>query len=218
MAASVLICALGVAALVSLPVGAPAQDAKSATAEASESEEEKQDRDARRACTVAICAALHNRSAADGQIDCNLRKTWRKDAISKLLAPGKVSWPWGDTRCGSAIRVDRTLLVKAMQEPEFHTQLDAYSVRCQIRNAGDAQNKYDVSIRLRPEVTFKQGKATKVTLRYEKVEAPMLAKAALWPILAADSAFGLLQSRALDDINGFIGSKCMEVKAEWQAR
>jgi hypothetical protein len=40
----------------------------------------------------------------------------------------------------------------------------------------------------------------------------------LWSITAADNTFGLLQSIAVDDINEFITTKCMEYKDEWQSK
>jgi hypothetical protein len=209
-----LVLALGVTALWALPAVAPAQDAKAGAA-VSETEEERQDRTARRACAVAVCATLHNWKPAEGPIACTLQKTWRKEVLTKILARAKVSWPWGDTRCGSEVRLDRALLVKAMQDPEFEAQFDTYNVRCQIENAKD---KYDVSVALRPKVTFKQGKATKASLNWGKIEAPALAKTALWSITAADNTFGLFQSMAVDDINDFIGAKCKEAKEEWQVK
>ncbi len=209
-----LVLALGVTALGALPGVAPAQDAEAGAA-ASETEEEQKDRAARRACAMAVCATLHNRKPAEGPIACNLQKTWRKEVLTKTLARGKVSWPWGDTRCGSEVKLDRALLVKAMQEPEFEAQFDTYNVRCQIENAKD---KYDVSVQLRPKVAFKQGKATKASLNWGKIEAPTLAKTALWSITAADNTFGLFQSMAVEDINDFIGAKCMEAKEEWQGK
>jgi hypothetical protein len=102
-----------------------------------------------------------------------------------------------------------------MQEAEFEAQFDTYDIRCQIEGAKD---KYDVKAQIRPKITFKQGKAVKASLNWGKIEAPTLTKTALWSITAADNTFGLLQSTAVEDINEFIGTKCMEVKAEWQGK
>src|SRR5262245_38514377 len=205
---------LGLAALALPPAIAPAQEAKTGTA-IQETEEEKQEREGRRQCAVTLCSTLHKGQPADGQVTCNIQKTWRKEVISKVLARGKASWPWGDTRCTFELKLDRSMLVKAMQEPEFEAQLETYDVRCQIANDKD---KYDVTARLRPKITFKQGKATKASLNWGKIEAPTLAKTALWSITAVDNTFGLLQSTAVEDVNEFIGTKCMEVKEEWQGK
>jgi hypothetical protein len=206
---------LSLGALALLAVAVPAQEPKKDAEAAPETEQEKKERTERRKCAAQLCSTLHNKKPADGQVVCDIQKTWRKEALTKVLSRGKVSWPWGDTRCASNLKFDRTTLVKAMQEPEFEAQFDTYDVRCQIENAKD---KYDVTVQLRPKVTFKQGKAVKASLNWGKLEAPTLAKSALWSITAADNTFGLLQSLAVDDINEFVTTKCMEVKDEWQGK
>lgn len=206
---------LGLSALGLLPPAGAAQEPKKEQATAPETEEEKQERANRRKCAAALCSTLHNKKPADGQVSCSIQKTWRKEALTKILSRGKVSWPWGDTRCTSELKFDRTMLIKAMQDPDFDAQFETYDIRCQIDNAND---KYDVKAQVRPKVTFKQGKALKVNLNWGKIEAPTLAKSALWSITAADNTFGLLQSIAVEDINEFISTKCMEVKDEWQGK
>ena len=215
IAALGLVGVLTVTALVPLARVSLAESTKIDAAAPPETEEEKKEREARRACTIAVCSVLHNRKPAAGHIACSLGKTWRKEAMDKALARSKVPWPWGATRCGSDIKVDRALLVKAMQEPEFEAQFETHEIRCQIENASD---KYEVSVQVRPKVTFKQGKATKASMNWGKIEAPTLARTALWSMAATDNTFGLLQSVAIEDINKFIDTKCMEVKEEWQGK
>lgn len=210
---------LGLAALVASPGRAPAQGAPDARTTAAaplpETEAEKKEREGRRLCAVALCATLHNGKPAEGQVSCSLQKTWRKEAIAKVLARGKISWPWGDARCEAEMQLDRSLLVQAMQQPELEAQLEAHNIRCRIENGRDS---YQVTAQLRPEITFRQGKAAKARLNWGRIEAPAPAKSALWSITAVDNTFGLLASAAVEDINEFIGTKCMEVKAEWQAK
>ena len=206
---------LSLSALALLAVAVAAQEPKKDTEAAPETEQEQKERAGRRKCAAQLCSTLHNKKPADGQVVCDVQKTWRKEALTKVLSRGKVSWPWGDTRCASELKFDRATLIKAMQEPDFEAQFDTYDIRCQIDNDKD---KYDVKAQLRPKVTFKQGKAVKATLNWGKLEAPTLAKSALWSITAADNTFGLLQSIAVDDINEFVSTKCMEVKDEWQGK
>ncbi|NJO23022.1 MAG: hypothetical protein HC868_08800 [Sphingomonadales bacterium] len=210
-----MVLLLGLSTLAVLPAAVPAQEAKTDTAAAPETEAEKKEREGRRKCAAQLCSTLHNRKPADGQVTCNVQKTWRKEALTKILSRGKVSWPWGDTRCTSDLKFDRATLIKAMQETDFEAQFETHDIRCQIDNAND---KYDVTAQVRPKVTFKQGKAVKANLNWGKIEAPTLAKSALWSITAADNTFGLLQSIAVDDINAFVTTKCMEVKDEWQGK
>jgi hypothetical protein len=213
---AVLLLVLGLAVLAVLPATVPAQDTKTDRAPPpDETEEEKKERAERRTCAVSICATLHNRKPADGIVTCNIPKTWRKEALTKILSRGKVSWPWGDMRCVADVKIDRALLVKAMQEPEFEAQFETHGIRCQIDNAKD---KYEVTAQIRPKVSFKEGKAVKAAMNWGKIEAPILAKSALWSVTAADNTFGLLQTTAVEDINEFINTRCMEVKEEWQGK
>lgn len=209
--------ALGVLVLVMAPAGLPAQEAKKDATLPPETEEEKLERQSRRKCAAAVCSTLHNKKPAEGVVACSLRKTWRKEALTKILSRAKVSWPWGDARCASDVKLDRAVLVKAMAGPAFDAQFDTYDVRCTI-DSGKDKEQYEVTAQLRPKVTFKDGKAVKASLNWGKIEAPTLAKSALWSITAADNTFNLLQSTAVEDINEFITTKCMEVKEEWQEK
>jgi hypothetical protein len=209
------LAALSCIALAALPAASPAQERKDAPASAPETDEEKKEREGRKRCAIAVCSTLHNKKPAEGQVTCNIQKTWRKETLTKILSRGKISWPWGDLRCASDINLDRASLIKAMDAPEFDAQFDTYDIRCQIDSA---KEKYDVTAQLRPKVVFKQGKAVKANLNWGKIEAPTLAKSALWSITAADNTFGLLQSTAVEDINEFITTRCMEVKEEWQGK
>jgi hypothetical protein len=210
---------LGILAVAILPASVPAQVTKTDPGAAPpETEEEKKEKEGRRKCAIDICSTLHNRKPAEGQVSCDLRKTWRKEALTKVLQRGKVSWPWGDTRCAADVKVDRALLVKAMQDPQFEVQLETYTVSCTIESGGEKAEKYDVTAQLKPKVSFKEGKAVKASLNWGKLEAPTLAKSALWSITAADNTFNLLQSIAVEDINEFITTKCMEVKEHWQGK
>jgi hypothetical protein len=211
---------LGLGALVAPPAPSSAQDAKvgavpPGTIAIQETEEDRKDREARRQCAISLCSTLHNGKPAEGVVTCNLAKTLRKEVIAKVLARGKIKWPWGDTRCASEMKLDRALLVKAMREPQLEAQFETHSIRCRIETKTD---KYEVTAQLSPKVTFKQGKATKAMLNWGKIEAPSLARTALWSITTVDNTFGVLRNAAVDDINDFIGNKCLEVKEEWSGK
>jgi hypothetical protein len=203
-------------ALMAGPGAVTAQDVKKDEPPAIvETEEEKLERDGRRKCAAALCSTLHNKKPADGQVSCSLRKTWRKEALSKILSKAKVSWPWGDTRCASDITIDRAVLVKAMAGPELEVQFEPYAARCTIDTD---KSKYEITAEVRPKVTFKDGKAIKASLNWGKLEAPTLANSVLWPLTAADNKVGVLQGTIVEDINEFITTRCMEVKEAWQEK
>lgn len=205
------------ALLICLPAAGPAW-AKEQKPAATEEEveltpEEKAERESRKACKVAICAAFHNRDPKGGDITCNVVKTWRKEQLQKIVSKAKVSWPWGRVQCVADIKIKRELLIKAMTAAKHEAVLDKHQVRCQIEREKDqAEVKFDFS----PKVTFEDGKATKAVLNWGEIEAPSLVKGAMWTATATDNTFNVLDGMVVDDINDFISRKCMEVKDEWQ--
>jgi len=219
MAQALVRCGLlvlaGLAGSAALPALAQSVDPKVAAARASETEEEKKEREGRKVCAIALCSTLHKRKPDIGEVSCNVQKTWRKEVLTKILERGKLPWPWGYARCTSNLKFDRATLVKAMTEPEFEAQFDKHDIRCELEGEKET---YDVRMEIRPKVTFKQGKAVKASLNWGKIEAPKLAKTALWSATAADNSFGVLQSTVVEDINDFIETKCLEVKEEWQGK
>ena len=178
--------------------------------------EEKKEREMRKDCKVKICSAFHNRKPDGGDITCNVLKTWRKEQLSKMVEKAKVSWPWGGIKCVADIKLKRADLIKAMTDEKFEAQLDKHQVACEVDRDKDA--KADIKFDFSPKVTFEKGKATKATLAWGTIEAPALVKGAMWTATATDNTFNVLQSTVVEDINDFIGAKCMEVKDEWQGK
>jgi hypothetical protein len=201
------------AALGTVPTTSPAQESKAATASAPETEEEKQEREVRKVCAVALCSTLHKHKPETGDVTCSVRKTWRKELLNKIMSKGKISWPWGFARCTGDLKFDRAMLIKAMKEPQFEAQFEKHDIRCELEGEKET---YEVKLEIHPKVTFKDGKAVKASLNWGKIEAPKLAKTALWSATAADNSFGVLQSTVVEDINDFIQTRCMEVKEAWQ--
>jgi hypothetical protein len=177
--------------------------------------EEKAEREARKDCKVAICAAFHNRKPGP-DITCTVLKSWRKEQLGKLVEKAKVAWPWGKVVCTTNIALKRDQLVKAMTEPKLEAQFDTQAVRCEVEREkdGPAEIKFD----FKPKITFEGGKAVKATLNWGKIDAPALVKGAMWTATATDNTFNVLQSTVVEDINDFIGPKCDEVKADWQGK
>jgi hypothetical protein len=175
--------------------------------------EELKERDLRKACKVSLCAAFFDKRAATGDVACDVLKTWRKEQLDKMMQRGKLSWPWGNARCTTNLNFDRAVLKKAVSEPAYEATFKTHKITCELDRETD---KYSVNVDMTPKVTFKDGKAVKAALNWGKIDAPMLAKSALWSATAADNTFGFLQSTVVEDINDFLGTKCDEVKSEWQ--
>jgi hypothetical protein len=196
-----------------LPARVVAQDKPATTVQ--ETETEKKERESRRACAVALCSTLHNHKPDTGDITCSVRKTWYKEHLSKVLSKGGLSWPWGNAHCTTDLKFDRATLVKAMSEKDYEAQFPQHEVACELDREAE---KYQVKLQIQPKVTFWGGKAVKANMNWGKIEAPALAKSALWSATAADNTFGVLQGTVVEDINDFIQNKCADVKEEWQGK
>ena len=204
---------LGISFLVAGAGVVRAQEAKTAAAPIVLTAEEIQEKELRKACKVSLCSAFHVKKPETGDVSCSVLKTWRKEQLDKMMSRGKLSWPWGNARCTTDLKFKRATLIKAMAGPEVVADFDKHQITCEFDRDKD---KYTVKVDMQPKVTFKDGKAVKATLNWGKIDAPMLAKSALWSATAADNTFGVLQNTVVDDINDFIGPKCLEVKDEWQ--
>ena len=178
--------------------------------------EEKKERELRRDCKVKICAAFHNRKPEGGDISCNVLKTWRKEQLSKMVEKAKVSWPWGAIKCVADIKLKRDDLIKGMTQDKYEAQLDKHQVACEVER--EKEGKADIKFDFSPKVTFEKGKATKAALNWGTIEAPSLVKGAMWTATATDNTFNVLQSTIVEDINDFVGAKCLEVKEDWQGK
>lgn len=187
------------------PVAQPAAKAIELTPE------EIAEKEQRKACKVAICAAFRNKKPGD-DIACNVVKTWRKEQIDVSLSKAKVSWPWGKVQCTTDIKLKRADLIKSMTEPKFENALDKHTVACTV--ARDKEAPAEIKFDFTPKVTFENGKAVKASLNWGTIEAPTLVKGAMWTATATDNTFNVLQGSIVDDINDFVANKCDEVKDE----
>lgn len=203
--------------LVSAPRTALAQDKtaeKPAAAATELTEDEKKEKELRKSCKIELCSAFKSKTQKGGEVACGVLKTWRKEQLAKMVSKGGVSWPWGAARCTANLKFQRDTLIKAMTTPEYELAIDKHDINCELDRDAD---KYTIKMEMSPKVQFKDGKAVKASLNWGKIDAPMLAKSALWSATAADNTFGVLQRTVVEDINDFIDVKCLEVKDEWKA-
>jgi hypothetical protein len=176
--------------------------------------EEKAEREARKSCKVAICAAMRNRKPGS-DVSCNVIKTWRKEQLDKMVSKAGVKWPWGRVQCTAPINLKRDVLINALAGPKYEADIGKHQVHCEVDRK---DGKADIKFEFNPKVTFEGGKATKAALRWGKIEAPTLVKGAMWTATATDNTFNVLQRTVVDDINDFTTAKCDEVKDEWQGK
>lgn len=211
-----LACAIaGLAASVGAEISFGQAKSETTKLEEQLTPEEKKEREQRKACKVAICGAFHVRKPGP-DIACNILKTWRKEQISKAVGKGGLNWLWGNARCVADITLKREALIKAVSEPSYDLVLEKHKMTCEIER--DKEPTHTVKLEFQPKVTFKDGKATKASMNWGPIEAPMMAKGALWSATGLDNSTGVLGATVVDDINDFITTKCMEVKGEWEGK
>lgn len=175
--------------------------------------EERAERDGRKACKVAICAAFRSGKTDGADIGCDVIKSWRKEQMGKLVGKLKVSWPYEGVRCTSKVNLKRAELIKSMSQPKHELQLDSHSVACTVSRAKD--DPTNIAFDFSPKVWFENGKATKAKINWGRIDAPTLIKSGLWTATAADNTVNVLSGTLVKDINDFVTSKCDEVKSEW---
>lgn len=172
---------------------------------------EKEDR---KACKVEICKAFAQ--PADGApITCTVTKTWLGADIQKGFLGDKLTWPWGHAQCSSAIELDRKAIAGAATKPSASLKLKKHGIACKLDNKDPkAGTAYDLKLSIEPTVTFENGKAVKAEMGWGSIEAPVLAKTAIWSATAVDSTFSVIANGVVRDINAFLTGKCKEVGVE----
>lgn len=177
--------------------------------------EEQAEREGRRACKAALCAAFRN--PANGQnVACSVKKSLRKEQLQKIVSKAKVSWPWGRVVCNADLKADRTALSSALAADKQTIKFEPHKVACSIEHDGEAPS--NITAEMTPEVTFEKGKATKAVMNWGKVEGPTLVKGLMWTATATDNTVNVLGAMVVDDMNDFVTAKCDEVKAEWDGK
>jgi hypothetical protein len=172
---------------------------------------EKEDR---KTCKIEICKAFAQPGDGPG-ITCTVVKTWLASDIQAGFLGDKFTWPWGHAQCSAAIDLDRHAIAEASQKPSATIKLKKHIITCKLDSKAPKEGTaYDLSLTIEPTVTFENGKAVKAEMGWGSIEAPVLAKTAIWSATAADANFSLIANGVVKEINGFLTGKCKEVGIE----
>lgn len=200
-----------VMAVTNVPAVAAEAD-KSVDADVNLTPQELAEKEARKACKIDICKALHAKDAS-GDVACHVIKSWRKEQLVKLVSKLKVTWPYDGAQCSMDLSVKRDDLARAITEPKVEIEFQKHTVTCTI--ASEKKGATEFKFELTPKVTFENGKATKAHANWGKIEAPTLIKSAMWTATAADNTVNLLSSTIVTEVNDFVSRRCDEVKDQW---
>jgi hypothetical protein len=172
---------------------------------------EKEDR---KACKTEICKAFA--SPADGApIACQVTKTWLAAEIQSAFLGDKLTWPWGDGQCSAAIELERKAIAEAASKPSATIKLKKHDITCKLDHKDPKEGTaYDLKLSIEPTVSFEGGKAVKAEMNWGSIEAPILAKSAIWSATAVDANFSVIANGVVKEINAFLTDKCKEVGIE----
>ncbi len=200
-----------VAGLLASGGQAMAEDAAVSPELAARIAKEKEDR---KACKIEICKAFAQ--PGDGpNITCDVTKTWLAAEIQKGFLGDKLTWPWGHARCNASIALDRKAIAEAARKPSATMKLKKHNIACKLDRKDPKKGAvYDIKLSIEPTVTFENGKATKAVMGWSNIEAPVLAKTAIWSATVADSTFSVIANGVVRNINAFLTSKCKEAGVE----
>lgn len=174
--------------------------------------QEKAEKASRRACKVKICKALAGDGPPDGEIACDIVKTWREEDIEEMVG-SRISWVWGDARCESKLKLDRKTLRNAMTRQKQTVTLPKQTVTCRLDRKGEDE-PYKVVVDMAPEVTFKNGRATAAQVNWGAVDAPLGIYPLIYSGTGLDNQTNVLGAEIVKLVNHFTGKKCAEVGAK----
>ena len=169
-----------------------------------------EEKEARKACKIKICRTLRKKDNSTGTIGCHIVKTMPKQDLDKIMAKGKLSWPYGHVNCTTDLDISRQKLIDSVNKPEHTMALKEHALSCTIKR--EPKEDYRVVVRVTPTIDFKNGKAVKAKLNWGKVEGPVLTRGAIWTATGLDNRLNVFGAKVVEVMNTFMTKKCDEVK------
>jgi len=160
-------------------------------------------------CAKDICGIIVSKDANGPDLTCDLTKTWEKDDIQKGAESKKITWGLGSARCSVKVSAKRSDLVSALTSPENTLKIGKQSIACEI-----GEEKYPVSLSLDPEIGFKGGAATAVSLHTADIQGTTLIKGVVWTASELEKHFGVLQGDMIREVNRFVQKECPKIVAD----
>jgi hypothetical protein len=156
-------------------------------------------------CDRDLCGIVKAQSPDGLDLSCELSQTWMKEEIAEAVKKGRLSWPFGDARCSVQLDVGRALLVPALTEPSYTLKVPPQPVMCRVGKEGDEE---EIKANMAPEVRFKNGKATSVSLGVQDIEGNAIIRNVIWAAWKIESNFGFFQQDFVKGVNKYITEHC----------
>jgi len=174
---------------------------------ASALEDKAGEKEAIKACEKSICEMALKKEASGPDLACSLSKTWAKDKLKEGSEKRKLSWSFGDARCGIDFTLPRATMVSAMTQATHTLEFKPETAKCEIEREKEVTT---VNVTLQPKITFKDGKAEKVWLNVTSIEAPAVVKGAIWTAAQVEDTIGLFHGDLIKEINELLHEKCAQ--------
>lgn len=168
-------------------------------------EEGQNEKEQLEACERAICGVIVGREASGGDVQCTVQKTWAAKKIKAGVEGKKLTWGFGDVRCGVSLNAKRLDVVEALTKPQYELKLTPHAVKCDVERGTEV---IPISVSLAPKLQFKDGKATKAWIGLGEIQAPAVVKGAIWTAAQLEDTFGVVHSDLVREINTFITERC----------
>ncbi|MGH6814980.1 MAG: hypothetical protein ACREC6_04690 [Hyphomicrobiaceae bacterium] len=158
-----------------------------------------------KACEQKLCEMVVKKAESGDDLKCDIGKTWAKAKIVEGGKGGKWSWAFDDARCGVEVSAKRATVVSAVTKPEHALEFTEHTIKCDLESGKDVTQ---VTIKMAPKITFKEGKADKAWLNVKLIEAPAHIKALIWTAAQLEDNLGIFHGTMISEINEFLHQKC----------
>lgn len=176
-----------------------------ASGSASALDEKANEKEQAKACEQQLCQIVLKKEAAGSDFKCDIGKTWAKKTIEGGIEKKKISWGFGDARCGIALGVPRASIVDALTKPAQAFEFPKHTIKCEVEREKEV---VPINITMAPKIEFKDGKAQKAWLNVSDIDAPAVVKGAIWTAAKLEDALGVFHGEMISEINEFLHEKC----------
>ena len=157
-------------------------------------------------CGKDICAIIISKKAKGPDLSCDVTKTWQKDEIQKGADSKNILWGLGSAKCSAKVKAKRSEIIAAVTAPEMTFRFDRQSIACEV-----GTDRYELRATIAPELTFKYGSTTAVSLHMDNIQGAPLIKGVVWTAATLEENFGILQSDMVREVNRFIKKECPKI-------
>jgi hypothetical protein len=160
-----------------------------------------------KACEQRLCEIILKKEPKGDDLKCEIGKTWAKSKIKDGIEKKKLSWSFGDARCGLDVGLAREAIVNVLTKPDGALEFQKHTIKCEVERESEVT---PINISLAPKIAFKDGKATKAWLNISEIEAPAVVKGAIWTVAKVEDTLGLFHGDMIEEINEFVHQKCAQ--------